>query len=118
MTENRKPIAGFKRPRQRNETHLKFIRSLPCVACGDNTSTEAAHVRMEARQVGKRPVGKGEKPDDIWTVPLCSKHSRELHKIGELEFWSKYQTMPIIKCLALWAHTGQYEIAEQIVRGG
>lgn len=106
----------LKRPRQHNEKHLDFIRGLPCVVCGDNTSTEAAHIRFARRGVGKRAVGAGEKPDDLWTVPLCSAHHREQHRHAERGFWEAVDRDPIFIALALWAHTGQHEVGEQIVR--
>lgn len=106
-----------KRPRRKNEKHLDFVRSLSCCVCGDNTATEAAHIRMAAPEVGKRHVGKGEKPDDLWTVPLCGECHRDQHERGEEEFWmAQTPTDPIVTALALWAHTGEYEVAEEIVR--
>src|SRR5262245_13645382 len=97
----------IKRPRQRNEAHLKFIRELPCLVCLDNTSTEAAHIRYGQFFLGKRGVGTGEKPDDIWTVPLCGRCHREQHSQDEHAFWGKQQpyVRPTIIALALWAHT-------------
>lgn len=106
----------IKRPRQRNEAHLRFIRSLPCVVCGDNTAIEAAHVRMPAPYLGKRQTGKGEKPDDIWTLPLCSKCHRDQHKHGELLFWGRSRIAALPVALALWAATGDYELGELIVQ--
>lgn len=114
----------IKRPRQHNEKHLDFIRSLPCLVCGDPTSTEAAHIRLGLISVGKRHTGVGEKPDDLWTLPLCGKHHREQHAIGEAIFWEKHldcirenPIQPLLIALALWAHTGQHEVGEQIVAG-
>lgn len=107
----------MKRPRQHSEKHLKFIRSLPCIVCGDDTTTEAAHIRLACEEIGKRYVGKGEKPDDIWTLPLCGECHRAQHHIGELTFWFQNDIEdPIKLALALWAHTGQHEVGEQIVR--
>lgn len=106
----------IKRPRQHNEAHLKFVRGLPCCVCGNPIETEAAHIRYARNELGKRPVGKGEKPDDVWTVPLCGHHHRDQHYVGEEMFWHAYPRNPILIALALWAHTGQHEVGEQIVR--
>lgn len=107
----------IRRPRQKNEQHLDFIRSLPCVGCRDNTSTEAAHIRFARPALGKRYVGKSEKPDDIWTIPLCGSCHRLQHLVGESAYWTMKDRDPIPVALALWAHTGQHEVGEEIVRG-
>lgn len=109
----------IKRPRIKNEAHLKFIRGLPCVVCGDNTSTEAAHIRMSCDWAGKRAVGMGEKPDDIWTVPLCGRCHKEQHGMNEQDYWWGVRMRyldPVKVALALFVHTGQHEVGEQIVR--
>lgn len=106
----------MRQPRQHSEKHLAFIRQLPCMVCGNNTSTEAAHIRFAMPSAGKRGVGMGEKPDDKWTVPLCGKHHKEQHHIGETTFWRNEIRDPIFVALALWAATGNHELGEQIVR--
>jgi hypothetical protein len=103
----------MRQPRQHSEKHLDFIRGLPCLVCQDNTSTEAAHIRGASRRSGKRHVGKGEKPDDKWTVPLCGVHHREQHHVGESAFWLGQD--PFFVALALWAATGNNELGETIV---
>jgi len=107
----------MRRPRKKNEKHLDFIRSLPCLMCQNDVSVEAAHVRFGRRDVGKRAVGKGEKPDDMWVVPLCGECHRDQHKVGEQVFWFVANRDPIQVALALFAHTGDHEVGEQIVRG-
>src|SRR5262245_62981078 len=67
-------VGTMKRPRQKSETHLDFVRSLPCLICGDNTSTEAAHIRMGDASIAKRPTGMGEKPSDRKSTRLNSSH--------------------------------------------
>jgi hypothetical protein len=105
----------IRQPRQHSEKHLAFIRQLPCLCCGDNTSTEAAHIRFSSLQAGKRQVGKGERPDDKWTVPLCGSHHRTQHQDNERAFWANHQVDPIFIALALWGATGNHELGEQIV---
>lgn len=108
-------ITMFRHPRQINEAHCNFIRSLSCLICKDNTATECAHVRMAKPALGKRQTGKGERPDDKWTVPLCSSCHLDQHDIGEKQFWDDQMVDPIIIALALWASTGDHETGEQIV---
>jgi len=107
----------MRRPRQHSEKHLAFIRQLPCAICGDPTTTEAAHIRFAVEPLGKRPVGTGEKPDDIWAVPLCGAHHRMQHGTKEQNFWQAFNRDPILIALALWAHTGQHDVGERIILG-
>jgi hypothetical protein len=88
-------------PRQTDERHLNYIRSLPCCICGDDTTTEAAHIRTVSLEHGKRYTGKQEKPSDKWTLPLCNRHHREQHTMNELSFWQKYNIDPFIMAIAL-----------------
>ena len=106
-----------RQPRQHDEKHLAFIRQLPCIACGDNTSTEAAHIRFADRSIAKRETGMAEKPDDRFTVPLCGKHHREQHEMGnELQWWrDDLEIDPVKVALALYSVTGDHERGEQIV---
>jgi hypothetical protein len=86
-----------RQPRIRDEAHLKFIRSLPCCipGCGDNTSTEAAHLRVGSINHDKRDTGGGERPSDRWTLPLCSRCHRDQHAAGdELKFWAEHGINP------------------------
>ena len=105
----------MKRPRKHSEAHLDFIRGLPCVVCKNPIQTEAAHIRFEDRKAGKRFVGMGEKPDDSWTIPLCWRHHKEQHQIGEKAFWKKVRIDPLFVSLALWRATGDDELGQQII---
>lgn len=75
----------------RNERHLAFVRSLPCLCCepGKQTSpTHAHHVRcLLPRTLGKRV-------SDFLTAPLCQWHHQDapsaLHKGDEASFWLAY----------------------------
>ena len=96
--------------------HLDFIRSLPCIVCGDNTSTEAAHVRFADLRAAKPITGIGIKPDDCWTMPLCGKHHREQHTVSERVFWKRYSMDAIFICLALWRVTGDHDAALVIMQ--
>jgi Protein of unknown function (DUF968) len=100
--------------RVKSPNYLDFIRSLPCVICGDNTTVEAAHIRFGDRRAAKRPTGMGEKPDDRWALPLCGKHHRKQHEIGERLFWY-LSGDPIFVAMALQLNTGNRDAAEQII---
>lgn len=84
--------------------HLDAIRKLPCLKCGVEGFTEAAHVRMNSADHGKRS-GMGMKPDDKWTVPLCAgchqNDSDSQHRVGELTFWHHVGLNPLLVCEAL-----------------
>lgn len=105
-----------RRPRDRNNDHLAFVRRLGCVVCGTHANVEAAHVRMAFPLLGKRETGKGEKPDDRWSLPLCKRHHEHQHIDGEQDFWSRVNVNPCDLALAIWGCTGDDDTAETIIR--
>jgi Protein of unknown function (DUF968) len=105
-----------RQPRARSETHLAFIRTLPCIVCGNNIETEAAHIRMADRSVAKPMTGIATKCDDRFTVPLCGSCHRAQHACGnENRWWADHGMDPIKLALALYSVSGDYERGEQIV---
>jgi 5-methylcytosine-specific restriction endonuclease McrA len=97
----------FRQPRQKDEGHLKWVRQFDCIVCGDNTSTEAAHVRYADRSAAKRQTGMAEKSDDAFAVPLCGRCHRLQHAMGdELRFWEEHDIDPVKIGLALWYWRG------------
>lgn len=67
----------------RSSKHLKWVRFLPCILVGDGECmgpVEAAHVRKGT------DGGMGEKPSDIFVLPLCQWHHRVQHMVGEVSF--------------------------------
>lgn len=84
-----------RQPREKDKKHLDFIRSQPCCICGDNTTTEAAHIRTSNPALGKDDFGWG-RPSDQWATPLCGAHHREQHTMAELKFWAKYGLDPFL----------------------
>jgi hypothetical protein len=90
-------------PRQRDNKHLEFIRQQPCIVCGDNTSTEAAHIRTGSIGHDKPNTGMAEKPSDKWTLPLCNQHHREQHTMNEMAFWKRYGIDPFMSALKMRA---------------
>ena len=92
----------MREPRRKSPTYLAWVRTLPCLVCKDSTATEAAHIRYGDPQAFKRPTGMGEKPDDRWAIPLCSRHHREQHSGSERKFWQDNDIDPVKTALALW----------------
>lgn len=106
----------MRRPRRKDEKHLAWIRTLPCVICGNDIQTEAAHVRMKNMRYAKTEAGVGAKPGDHWTLPLCGVHHREQHERGENVFWLDHRKDPFTIALALWAETGDDKAATIIIQ--
>ena len=109
-------FVGFKKPRLENKAHLDFVRGLPCAVCGNNIQTEAAHLRAGDLLYGKRNTGRGEKPSDIWVLPLCGEHHREQHDQNESEFWRRHGINPFVLALSLTACSGDQETAETVIQ--
>ena len=105
-----------RQPRERDEAHLQFIRQCPCLVCLNNIETEAAHVRFSDARAAKDNPGVGQKPDDGWTVPLCSSHHREQHSMGEVKFWDQKMIDPLFVAMALYLNSGDLEAAETIIK--
>jgi hypothetical protein len=91
-------------PRVQEPSHLQAIRTLPCIKCGVEDFSEAAHVRMNSAAFNKR-VGKGEKPSDCWSLSLCAACHRidpdSQHRVGEETFWHALGLNPLLICEAL-----------------
>ena len=105
-----------RRPRQRNDAHLDFIRGLVCAVCGKRP-VDPAHLRAPNPSYGKRLTGMAEKPDDQWTTPLCRTHHDEQHDFGdEVEWWRTKGIDPFSLATRLYAVSGDDEAAMQIIR--
>lgn len=110
------PVKGQKRPREKDQTHLKWIGTLRCCVCG-RPDVDAAHIRSANSLYGKRETGGAEKASDKFTVPLCREHHDEQHKAGnELKWWAAKQIDPFGLALALHHASGDDELAEGILR--
>jgi hypothetical protein len=75
-------VASTRRGPPRDETYKAWIRTLPCVGCGIEGRSEAAHTGNDG--------GLSMKASDYSCVPLCSDcHTRApgaYHRIGKLAF--------------------------------
>ncbi len=82
--------------RIRDEPHLKYIASLPCLVCG-RTPSQAHHLRFA------QPRAMGKKVSDEWVVPLCVLHHRALHDVGSEEtWWQEHKIDALTEAEKLW----------------
>lgn len=90
-------------------TYSALIRQLPCLRCGLEEFTEAAHVRFASGAHGKAS-GTGKKPQARWLVPLCGACHRvdkdSQHNVGERAFWAAVSINPLLIAERLWAQRG------------
>ena len=107
-----------RRPREKDKPNLEFIRELACIICGDDTATEAAHIRYSDSRVAKINSGIQQKPHDRYTMPLCGKHHREQHNFGNERAWWSVKGIddPIFYALALHGCTGDHQTGSEIIR--
>ena len=95
--------------RHRCPAHLKFVATIPCIACSrgrlpgpewmDRGSVSQAHHLLFIQ-----PRARGLKPSDSLAVPLCPQHHDALHRAGnEAEWWWRAGVGPAPIADALWA---------------
>lgn len=109
-------VSAKKRPREKKDRHLNFIRSLPCLV-STSLVAEAAHVRFGSLAHGKRATGGAEKPSDRWTVPLSREEHRKQHSMDEEAYWQSVNIDPLTVAALLWSCSGDTEAAFQIQQG-
>ncbi|WP_434642107.1 DUF968 domain-containing protein [Klebsiella sp. I138] len=90
------PSTFFARPKRirwESPNFLAWVKTQPCMCCGQ-PADDAHHL------IGWGQGGVGTKAHDIFTIPLCRKHHRQLHH-DPLSFEREYGTQPalIIKLL-------------------
>ena len=82
--------------RRRNKAHLALVASQPCLLC-QSGACDAHHLKMA------QPRSLGRKVSDEFTVPLCRKHHRELHRHGnERAWWQNHGIDPLPVAATLW----------------
>ncbi len=74
----------------RSRKHLSFVRGQRCAFC----VSPAAEAHHAFRRAGGG--GLGLKGCDLFTVPLCGKHHRELHKTGEVKPYTASETVSLL----------------------
>lgn len=102
-------------PRIHDTDHLALIRQLPCLVCGDNTSTQAAHIRYADRSIAKPMSGMGRKSDDHFVVPLCGTHHDQQHDHGDERGWWKDVGIDPVKVAMAMKLAGNYEACVRII---
>jgi len=107
-------FADKRRPRVEYAAHLKWIRTLPCIIT-KRPGVEAAHIRFADVTWGKHHPGQGQKPDDMWVVPLSPEKHREQHSMNERLFWQQQGIDPLKIALVLFVHSGDDEIAQTVI---
>ena len=70
--------------RRRSKAHLTLVASQPCLLC-QRGPCDAHHLKMA------QPRSLGRKVSDEFTVPLCRRHHRELHRHGNERAWWQNQ---------------------------
>lgn len=104
-----------RQPRIKNEKHLAFIRTLPCIVTGNDVSVEAAHIRYADPRIAKFNPGVGQKPHDYFVLPLCGDEHKKQHAMNERVYWQRLGIDPVFYALALYAASGDYEQGCRIV---
>jgi hypothetical protein len=85
--------------RRRSKAHLAFVASQPCVVC-KRSPCDPHHLKMA------QPRSLGRKVSDEFTVPLCRRHHRELHRHGnERAWWQNQGIDPFPVAAVLWERT-------------
>ena len=82
--------------RLRDDQHLAFVATQPCLVCS-RTPSQAHHLRFA------QPRALGRKVSDEWVVPLCNLHHRALHDCGdEKTWWKAHRVDAITEAERLW----------------
>jgi DNA recombination protein Rad52 len=82
--------------RVRDDQHLAFVATLPCLICG-RAPSQAHHLRFI------QPRALGRKASDEWVVPLCNLHHRSLHDGGNEEaWWMQHRIDAAAEAARLW----------------
>lgn len=107
-------------PAVKKQSHLDFIKGLPCVACVARGAAQAGrgdpmHLRTGSLLHGKESTGGQEKPDDRWTLPGCRQHHELQHRMKEMNFWGLYGVDPHLLALVLWGLSGDDYAATKVI---
>jgi hypothetical protein len=108
-------------PAVKKQSHIDFIKRLPCVACVASTGDTSAqcvdpmHLRTGSLLHGKDSTGGQQKPDDRWALPGCRKHHDLQHSMNEMNFWRLYGVDPHLLALVLWGLSGDDHAAVKVI---
>lgn len=106
--------------RAKDDRHLKFVRSLPCLASGSEHQVEAAHIRYADPDYEKPGTPLARKPDDCWTVPLSADRHRTgkgaQHTMNERAFWQALGIDPLAVARRLYEVSGDRDAGLEVIR--
>ncbi len=88
-------------PRKRNKAYLGVLARCPSVISG-KWPVQVAHLRMADPARGKPHTGIGEKPSDMWCLPLTPEEHAEQHSMSERAWWERQGIDPVELCLRLY----------------
>jgi len=114
-------LKPFRTPREVKQSHINFIKKLPCPCCLSSVERlerfgcDPAHLRTASRMHGKEDGGWG-RPSDRWCLPLCRMHHDQQHGMSEIKFWAIYRIDPHLLALVLWGLTGDEHAANEVIR--
>lgn len=94
-------VSNFKVKRIRDQKHLAFIRTLPCVLCGKSPS-EAAHIRTATNS------GTGIKPNDSQVISACQQCHALAHLKGHKTVFGDTEKL-LNLANVLWIKTGDFD---------
>lgn len=102
--------------RLKDESHLKFIRRLPCLITGRTGTIDAAHIRYGDPDFGKPGTPMARKPDDKWVVPLDHYvHLYDQHQNNEREWWVRKGINVLQVAIDLYGCSGDLERGREII---
>ncbi|WP_447314122.1 DUF968 domain-containing protein [Klebsiella michiganensis] len=91
IVDSEAPATFFARPKRIrwvSPDFLTWVKTQPCMCCGQ-PADDAHHL------IGWGQGGVGTKAHDIFTIPLCRKHHRQLHE-DPLAFEREHGTQPVL----------------------
>ena len=109
----RNVVKAARQPREGDSVaHLRWLKTLNCVVCG-KPADDPHHL---LRGVDNRPKGMGRKNPDRWAIPSCRACHDDMHAAGDDEAFLAAQGIDGRSiAFALWACTGNTEIAERTI---
>jgi hypothetical protein len=105
----------FRQPRKNHPKHLKWVTTLPSLVRGTGR-VDPAHIRYPEPLFAKPGVGKAEKPDDMWVVPLHRSEHDVQHSMNERQYWAKQGINPLVIAALLWLNSGDDHAAHIIIK--
>lgn len=99
-----------KHKRWESKEYLKFVQTLPCADCKSEENVVAHHLKG---RMAPFSGGMGYKASDMFTMPLCPEHHREMHDTSNL---IDYQIYFIFSTLDEAMRKGVLEVDRDAIR--